>query len=846
MGIGYGPKIVLDKLVAAVDAADNFCYPGTGTTITNLVNVGTANTISYISYNSSSGYESGTFFGSHTGRSNISFNDTTIDPSSGGFTICAFVKTHLDQYGQGTEYFRYDLRSQTSLGFDANDSHWNYLFEFTNSGNTKKIEAGVIQNGFFTIKDDTSEIYYGEKVFTTVGQYTWTVPDGVTSITGVCVGGGGGGGGKNYSIELGYGGGGGGLAYGNWSVTPGDVLYIQVGAGGSGGLSRSDDMSTTAQYGGNGEDSYIKITSHAATGNDIRLVGYGGSGGASGSAGSAGETSGGGSAGLYNSNTGVGGTGGTGGGTEGGGGGGACGYDGSGGRGGNGGAFGTSSFAGAGGGGGGGGSSSGTSTVEATNYNSGGGVGIYGRGTNGAAGDHDAFPGGDSDTAGHGGSGGTDGSTTLDHQDGGGDVVANQYWLTGGGLYGGGGGAGLDGNNDTAPSEGSTHITSGRPGGQGAVRIVWSNSNTRQYPTTNVGDNTLPLKRVHRSLENTGWNFIVFGSTADYKTFTSFNGESKQIQSTATDWNTVSGVTLNNFFGRASDTNSAYRNNMACNVGQVLVYDKELSNAEILENYNVLKTRIHPDMEIVSDNLVLDVDANDGGGSIWTDQSGSGTNGTLSGSNAVFTLDYDWQGGQQYNGAWQKELRLGSSSYLSFSNSNLDFGTGPFAIEFWMKINDISLYPNGNAPKIMSFGVGNGARFEFYTDRFQSGSSDYHVQKVYISNGTNSLSSSTANYFHNLSSGINSKNTWYHICFTREETGGNMIGYFDGRRRNGFNNIAAQSDVFNGNLYFNTNSTNTNGYGNISLGLIRAYKGGSLTEAEVARHYQMQRRRFRK
>ena len=73
------------------------------------------------------------------------------------------------------------------------------------------------------------------QTFTTPGRYTWVVPEGVTSITVLAVGGGGAGGYlPGYaSITSANGGGGGGYAYMyDYSVTPGDTYTIQVGCGG--------------------------------------------------------------------------------------------------------------------------------------------------------------------------------------------------------------------------------------------------------------------------------------------------------------------------------------------------------------------------------------------------------------------------------------------------------------------------------------------------------------------------------------------------------------------------------------------------------------------------------------
>jgi len=77
----------------------------------------------------------------------------------------------------------------------------------------------------------------GSLVFTTVGTTNWTVPTGVFSISvDACGGGGGGGGADGGTSYNGNGGGGGGANLKGpqtFSVTPGQVLSITVGAGGA-------------------------------------------------------------------------------------------------------------------------------------------------------------------------------------------------------------------------------------------------------------------------------------------------------------------------------------------------------------------------------------------------------------------------------------------------------------------------------------------------------------------------------------------------------------------------------------------------------------------------------------
>lgn len=243
----------------------------------------------------------------------------------------------------------------------------------------------------------------------------FTVPEGVTSLSAVCIGAGGGGGGTGTDNFAAGGGGGGGLSWGIFSVVPGDVLEVFVGSAGAAGPASN----AAAGAGGNGGDTYIRLFSRigggAGVGSNI-LIAEGGRGGAkattTGGSGAGGAGGRGGST-SYGAptNAGItmftygGGAGGNGGSCTGGGagGGGAGGYLGAGGNGGsvNPNTVATAAATGSGGGGGGGGS--GTGGVSDRGYG-GGGVGAYGI--------NDDLPTGDAgnnDTGG-GGSGGGGGS----------------------------------------------------------------------------------------------------------------------------------------------------------------------------------------------------------------------------------------------------------------------------------------------------------------------------------------------------------------------------------------------------------------------------------------------------
>lgn len=285
---------------------------------------------------------------------------------------------------------------------------------------------------------DTSLTPEGQVLYTSTGSHTFTVPDGVTSVSAFVVGGGGGSSGcptiQGYS-QSGPGAGG-GSAYGSFSVTPGESLTVTVGAGGSAGTRGS----TAAGDGGDGGTSSIysgatmKLQATGGTGHEWQTTGWHSGGTGSVGSGVTGAGNSGGQAGGSNSNYAAGG-------------GGAGGYTGNGGSGAY---FGGDGTQGAGGGGGGGG---GTSSSQSYNAGGGGGVGMLGQGSNGSRGTGATNGSG---TGGGGGSGGTSASGRN------------------AGSYGGGaGGSSVTG-------------TTGTVGRSGAVRIIWGPN--RAYPSTNTAD----------------------------------------------------------------------------------------------------------------------------------------------------------------------------------------------------------------------------------------------------------------------------------------------------------------------------------------------------------------------
>lgn len=282
----------------------------------------------------------------------------------------------------------------------------------------------------------------GQAEYTTPGIYSWTAPDGVTSVCVVCIGGGGGGmywGSSSSTATYAMsGGGGGGLAWVNdIPVVPGNNYTVEVGAGGlrgaystgstAGGRSLFIDVNTCRGYGGNPG----RYNTNVSGGSYYVSTSYGTYGGGNG-----GGT-------VRTSSNGYGPAGG----------GGAGGYLGNGGAGRDSdAASGNSPAVGSGGGAGGGASS--VSYYRNHTSGGGGGVGIYGLGADGVP---------SVNGTGGGGSGGTDG------------IISSNVGQSYGGNYGGGGGG-----------SSSVFFSYGGDGGGGAVRIIWGAG--RAFPSTLTED----------------------------------------------------------------------------------------------------------------------------------------------------------------------------------------------------------------------------------------------------------------------------------------------------------------------------------------------------------------------
>jgi len=629
MGVSAGPKkIKTEQIVCMFDASNPKSYSGSGADIKNTVDANKTNTLGVTTFVESNN-EVSDYFELLSPSSKISLSDLSVNPSSGGFTVCMMIQSRsgavssssifnslleyadekvvkFGRYGSSSQFTsKENTTNENSVLFETTDVNADYFEWYSlvpgyfgslfnekiqyckdNSLSSSSCESRL-ENTDYYLASSGLGTYTSPSVTDTVVsnlQTTWTVPAGVTTATAVVIGGGGGSGGRAFSNN-GGGGGGGGLSYGTFSVTPGETLYIQAGAGGKGGNCYITNyyqfgVQRPSSHGTDGGDSYIKRTGHNATGNDILLLAGGGGKGISpiGVTG-IGGTGGTGSQGVESDGGGNGGDGGDGKDQYTGGGGGGCGgYSGNGGDGGYG--YVTQSLAtreggdGTGGAGGGGGMIAVTNDT-AGNYNSGGGAGIYDatRGT-GSGGDGGYSNG--TDTTSKSGGSGSGGTAATGH--------TGRYWFDSnnsdnydtravGGTYGGGGGS-------YNYAGGNSWIESAS-GGRGCVRIVWGPSRTFSTNTT-VPQIIEQLNTV--SVPENQWMYFCFGVTSDNKVFTSINGATKSLGTASSTWSSMTNLPISTLFGNGTNSYNSY-------LGHCSVYDRELSIDEIDENFTQIRKR---------------------------------------------------------------------------------------------------------------------------------------------------------------------------------------------------------------------------------------------------------------
>jgi hypothetical protein len=244
-------------------------------------------------------------------------------------------------------------------------------------------------------------------------------------------------------------------------------------------------------------------------------------------------------------------------------------------------------------------------------------------------------------------------------------------------------------------------------------------------------------------------------------------------------------------------------------IANVQIYKRILTDAEIKQNFAAQANRFQVPRSIVTDGLVLWLEAGDGSypgsGTTWYDLSGNGYDATLVGGPTVTSR------GVELNG---------STQYITLAHGgNLAFSSGDFTISVWCNYNGgtsyggiiTNDYSSDNAWKI--FKDGSQAYF-----RARSGSTVVNFPAY------------TLNTFH---------------CYTYTRTGSLLQVYFDGVASSSTGSPA--SPTSNNNIAFGsyryTDALNLLYLNNQTIGTTTLYNR-ALSAGEVAQNFRVQRERF--
>ena len=113
MAIGYGPTVVTNGLVLALDAADRNSYPGSGTTWTDLSGRGNNGTLTNGPTYSSANGGSIVFDGVDD---NVNLSSALNLSTNIGFTMCLFLQQNTTQTNSGWNYFYSKGSPQIEIG----------------------------------------------------------------------------------------------------------------------------------------------------------------------------------------------------------------------------------------------------------------------------------------------------------------------------------------------------------------------------------------------------------------------------------------------------------------------------------------------------------------------------------------------------------------------------------------------------------------------------------------------------------------------------------------------------------------------------------------------------------
>jgi hypothetical protein len=265
-----------------------------------------------------------------------------------------------------------------------------------------------------------------------------------------------------------------------------------------------------------------------------------------------------------------------------------------------------------------------------------------------------------------------------------------------------------------------------------------------------------------------------------------------------------------NQIGRYSSFTNIY--NLKGSIGEVKIYNRDLSAAEVLQNYNSTKKRYVPEENIVTNGLVLNVDASNsssyvGLGNTIYDLSGSGNTGSL------------------INGPTFSELN-GGSIVFDATNDYISMGTASsvkptqLTLACFFKINTIG------AVHVIAGKQGTGSGAASYALVVQSGQLHFRISN---SSGTE----------YNASTAFSNTSSYNYAVGTYD--GSNLRLYLNGASvgNSSLSISIVYSDSYPLLLGYYANSIATN----MNVGSLKLYNR-ALTATEIEQNYNALRGRY--
>jgi hypothetical protein len=272
-------------------------------------------------------------------------------------------------------------------------------------------------------------------------------------------------------------------------------------------------------------------------------------------------------------------------------------------------------------------------------------------------------------------------------------------------------------------------------------------------------------------------------------------------------------------FGYADTTSHGDGTNFDGRFGIMRVYNKALTDAEVLSNYNSTLSTI---VNLTTNGLVLYYDPSSvssypGSGTTITDLSGNGRNGTM--SNITYTSPYF-----TYNGS--------SSQIAIADNSLLEPGNGDWTMEAWVYLSNTS----GGKVILGKFDAGGGAEDVGYSIR---------VSNANIFSQLGSGTGSGATLFQNSTTHVATTGTWYQLVYVFTNVVTNTFETFvNGASIGSVNHSLASILNTSTNLYIGSyNNGEYSQWMNGRIGITRLYNR-ALTSTEVLNNYNTDKSKY--